>query len=257
MTCDEREADISELREHGTAAWECVKDVKPILSKILENKQIDCTEEELNTIYNGLKDVSCDATLAQFEKELNIQVSRIGQARNRMILIERWRTLSGTETVKAWSNTQGIPLLWVIPKDSAKAILTLISVQNNERTLDQDVINAINVLDSMDHSILTDDKKAEEMFMKAIGDEYHDIYLEKKNEILTDLKLKLGNDVSAWTASDIVNVQKTLKRYKTEKAKKEKLQNTQNSVKIMNDAVLRDKVTSFLNAHPEFCDEFN
>lgn len=63
------------------------------------------------------------------------------------------------------------------------------------------IINAINVLDSMDHSILTDDKKAEEMFMKAIGDEYHDIYLEKKNEILTDLKLKLGNDVSAWTAS--------------------------------------------------------
>ena len=257
MTCEERKADISELREHGTAAWECVKDTKPILSKILENKQIDCTEEELNTIYNGLKDVSCDATLAQFEKELNVQVSRIGQARNRMILIERWRTLSGTETVKAWSNAHGIPLLWVIPKDSAKAISTLISVQNNERTLDQDVVNAINVLDSMDHSILTDDKKAEEMFMKAIGDEYHDIYLEKKNEILTDLKLKLGNDVSAWIASDIVNVQKTLKRYKTEKAKKEKLQNTQNSVKIMNDAVLRDKVTSFLNAHPEFCDEFN
>ena len=63
--------------------------------------------------------------------------------------------------------------------------------------------------------------------------------------------------MSAHGVLDIVTVQKTLKRYKTEKAKKEKLQNTQNGVKTMNDAVLRDKVTSFLNAHPEFCDEFN
>ena len=42
-----------------------------------------------------------------------------------------------------------------------------------------------------------------------------------------------------------------------ERAKKEKLQNTQNHVRCMSEDVLKDKVSAFLNAHPEFCDDFN
>ena len=45
--------------------------------------------------------------------------------------------------------------------------------------------------------------------------------------------------------------------FTTEKAKKEKLQSTQNHVQRMNENVLKDKVSTFLSAHPEFCDDFN
>ena len=48
-----------------------------------------------------------------------------------------------------------------------------------------------------------------------------------------------------------------LKKYQAEKAKKEKLQSTQNHVKGMSEDALKDKVSAFLNAHPEFCDDFN
>ena len=44
---------------------------------------------------------------------------------------------------------------------------------------------------------------------------------------------------------------------KKKKAKKEKLQSTQNHVKGMSEDALKDKVSAFLNAHPEFCDDFN
>ena len=44
---------------------------------------------------------------------------------------------------------------------------------------------------------------------------------------------------------------------KPEKAKKEKLVGTNNNVSTMQESVLRDRVTAFLDAHPEFCDEFS
>ena len=44
---------------------------------------------------------------------------------------------------------------------------------------------------------------------------------------------------------------------KMEKAKKEKLVGTKNNVRTMQESVLRDRVTAFLDAHPEFCDEFS
>lgn len=257
MTLEDRDAEIEVLKTHGTEAWECVQNAKPVLQTLLERMHLEYTEQELDSIYSGLKDFSCDATVIQFDKELRAQTSLISQSRNRSNLLARWKNLSGTETVKEWSNARGIPLLWIVPKEAEKAVTTLISVQNNERTLDQDVVNATNVLDNiLNHSLLTDTEKAEEAFMRAIGDDYRDIFTEKKTEILAELKLKLGNNVSAWAVSDLITVQKTLKRYQTEKAKKEKLQNTQNKVKIMQEAVLRDKVAAFLNAHPEYCDDF-
>jgi hypothetical protein len=257
MTCEERENDIDTLRIYGTQAWECIQNVKPILSSILEQMQIDCTPAELQTIYEGLKDVSCDATANQFEKDLKRQTDRISQRRHRTTLLERWKTLSSTDTVKAWSNARGIPLLWVVPKDAIKAIRILIAVQNDERAFDQDVLAAINVLDTMDHTILTDNASAEQAFMNAIGANYRDIFEEKRKEIIAELKLKLGNDVSSWDVSDLITVQSTLKKHQAEKAKKEKLQNTQNHVKHMSEDTLKDKVSAFLNAHPEFCDDFN
>ena len=257
MTLEEREADIRVLAAYGKSAWECIQNVKPVLQTMLEQMQLDCTQEELNSIYSGLKDVSCDATLTQFEKDLKTQTSKISQERNRNIVLQRWKTLSSTETVKEWCNARGIPLLWIVPDDVAKAISTLISVQKNERTLDQDVQSAIHTLDAMDHSLLLDVEKAEQELMMVIGEEYREIFAEKKKEALTALKLKLGNDISAWTAKSVITMQKTLKGYIKEKAKEEKLQSTQNHVRKMNEDELRDKVASFLSSHPEFCDDFS
>lgn len=256
MTLTEREAETQVLYTYGTNAWECVQNGKPILQTILEQMQLDCTSQELDSIYNGLQGASCDATINQFEKDLKVQTAHISQSRNRTNLLERWKTLTGTETVKEWSNARGIPLLWIVPKETTKAIQTLINVQNHERTLDQDVRSAIQVLDTMETSLLTDPTRAEAAFFAAIGKEYTAIFLEKKMEILAELKLKLGNDVSMWIVSDLITVQHTLQKYLSEKAKKEKLQNTQNHVRSMQETVLKEKVTAFLTAHPEYCDAF-
>lgn len=256
MTLAEREVEIQVLLAHGTNAWECVQDGKPVLQTMLEHMQLDCTPQELDAIYNGLQGASCDATTGQFEKDLQVQTAHISQSRNRNTLLERWKTLTSTESVQEWSNARGIPLLWVVPKDATKAIQTLILVQNHERTLDPDVLSAIQILDTIDPALLTDPAKAEEAFLVTIGKEYTSIFLEKKTEILTELKLKLGNNVSLWSVTDLITVQHTLQKYQVEKAKKEKLQHTQNRVRSMQETVLKDRVTAFLRTHPEYCDAF-
>ncbi len=256
-TCKEREGDIETLQAFGTHAWECIKNAKPIFHDILEYKQIDCTDQELDVVYAGFKDASCDATMIQFERDLKSQTDLVEQRRNCSVLSERWKTLSGTESVKVWCNERGIPLLWIVPKDTLKAIHTLISVQKGERVIDQNVRDAINVLNTMEHTILTDKSAAENAFIKVIGTDYRNIYEGKKDEITRDLKYKLGSDISAWGASDIIEVQKMLRKCKAEQDEKEKLPITQNRVNKMREDKVKSKLCAFLSEFPQYCDYFN
>ena len=98
-----------------------------------------------------------------------------------------------------------------------------------------------------------DDEKA---FMALIGSEYSLLWDVNRTAIITEAKIKIGNDMSTWTAADLTTLQGILKRRQQETAKKEKLAGAKNNIRIMRESVLRDRVAAFLDAHPEFCDEF-
>lgn len=254
---DTRLNNIEILNKYGLAAKDCLCDGKSILADILFIKNIDYTLEELDSIYNGLKDTNCHVSLAQFERELKIQVGKISAARNKLVLQETWRSITGEEDVKAWCNRYGVPLLWVIPKELSKAFLTLIDVQKKNHTVDSDVVISINALRSMDQALLNDPKKIEDSFISVVGNEYLDIWTTNRAEIITKTKLRIGNDMSTWAARDLTVLQKELKRAQQDKAKKEKLDGTKNKVRTMNEQLLRERIAVFLDLHPEYCDNFS
>ena len=256
MSPEERAADVSVLTQYGQNAMDCLKDAKPVLSSILEAQGIECTQDELNSVYAGLKDMTCDASLSQFEKELSSQIGRISQARNRVLLKERWRTVSGEDTVKSWCKTHGVPLLWIVSKEQQKAIETLIDVQNGNRTLDQNVQNAIQVLTAMDATILSDDTKIAAAFLETVGEEYRPILDEDRVSVMAQAKMKIGNDMSTWDITDLADLQKILKRALQEKAKKEKLEHAKSRIEDTDVVKLRNLVKTFMENHPEFCDDF-
>ena len=256
LTPEEREADIAILTEHGQSAMDCLRDAKPVLAGILEARGLECSEEELNIVYSALRDTSCDASLSQFDKDLGTQIHFISQARNRVLLKERWRVLSGEETVKSWCNTHGVPLLWVVNKDQQKAIETVIEVQNENRTLDQNVQAAIDTLNTMDNSILTDDQKISAAFLKTVGEEYKAVLETDRVVVMARAKIQLGNDLSTWSITDLAALQKILKTLLREKAKKEKLEQAKKSADSMEVGKLRERVKAFMENHPEFCDDF-
>lgn len=256
MSPDERANDVAVLTQYGQNAVDCLKDAKPVLADILEAQSVECTNDELNAVYAGLKEMTCDTSLSQFEKELNTQVGQISQARNRVLLKERWYALSGEETVKEWCKTHSAPLLWILSKEQQKAVETVIDVQNGNRTIDQNVQNAISVLESMDVLMLTNDKVIAEAFLKTVGEEYRSIFEEERDAIIAQAKMQIGNDMSAWGITDLAVLQKILKRALQEKAKKEKLERAKNCADSMDASTLRERVKHFIENHPEFCDSF-
>lgn len=256
MTLEERSASVAELNRYGKAAMDCLKDGRPALSDILEARNLDCTPQELDSIYSGLKDINCDSLNATFEKELQSQISRISQARNRIILQERWRSLTGEDSAKSWCTSHGAPLLWVVGKGNIKALSTLIDVQRNYRTIDQDVQNAIAALDSMDTAILNDNEKITRALIETVGTEYGPILEENRAEVLAQAKMKIGNDMSLWEITDLVVFQGILKKALQDSAKKKKYEQAKLTVSKMDGEELRRRVVDFINSHPEYCDDF-
>lgn len=256
MTPEERAAHVAVLTENGQKAMDCLRDGKPALAEILDARKMEYTEEELDSVYAGFKDMSCDATLSQFDKELQRQIDKISAARNRILLKERWRMLSGEESVRSWCKTHNAPLLWIVTRDLQKAIDTLIDVQNETRTVNQSVVNAIEVLNHIDPLLLTDDKKIAAALLETIGEEYRPILEDERDRatVMAEAKMKLGNDMSAWTSADLAALQRILKKAMQEKAKKEKLEQAKERVRTMDERELRDHVRTFIELHPEYCD---
>ena len=256
MTAEERLNDIAVLTQYGVFAKDCLTDGKPVLSDLLATKQIDCTQDELTAVYAGLKDLSCDTTLTVFEKELKTQIGRISFARNKVILQETWKSITGIDSIREWCTVHEAPLMWIIPKDLQKAFSTLLDVQKKNLTVDAAVVDAINDLRNMDNAILTDSAKIDSAFLTMVGSEYVEIWKAERTVLLTKAKMQFGNDMSTWSISDLSALQKIMKQAQQEKAKKEKLSGAKARVREMNDNVLRDRVAAFLDAHPEFCDNF-
>lgn len=256
LSSEDRKKEITVLEKYGNYAKDCLTDGKPVLGDILMSKNIECTSDELSTIYSGLKDMSCESSLTQFEKELDVQVGRISFARNKVTLKETWTSVTGCKSVKEWCTLYEVPILWILPSDLQKAVSTLIEVQNGGHTVDDSVVSAISAFQNMDNSILTDRNEVEKAFINIVGIEYVDIWSTDRSSIINKAKLKFGNDMSNWSITDLSSLQKMLKQTLQEKAKKEKLDGTKKAVSKMQDSVLRERVNAFLDSHPEFCDDF-
>ena len=255
-TAEEQIEDISILQKYGKEAMSALADARPILSLILESKQIECTQDELDTIYLGLKEMTYDATLSQFETALKRQTDRIQHARNRKILLTKWISLTGEQTVRSWCVSHKAPIQWIVPKEQRKAIETVIDIQNNVRVMDSQVVTAIQELANLDVNLMTNDQMIESALIEAIGSEFSEIWQLERDLLLSKARQKNGADMSVWTVAELISMQRMLKNAQKEKAKKEKLSATKASVQRMEEEKLRNRVAVFLDNHPEYCDSF-
>lgn len=255
-TPEEQTQEIEVLRQYGKDAMSALRDARPVLSIILESRGLDCTKDELDIIYQGLREMTYDTTIGQFENALKAQTAKISMARNRVLLLNKWTTLTGEESVKSWCVAHKAPIQWIVPREYLKAIETVMEVQQNVRVMDQKVVNALQMLDSLNIGILTDDQKIEAALIDTIGMEYWEIWLAERDVLISKARQRNGSDMSTWSVTELISVQRMLKDVQKEKAKKEKLVATKLSVQNMAEGALRSRVAAFLEQHPEFCDSF-
>ena len=256
MSQEERANEAGLLKQYGGAAMDFLRDGKTVLSDILEGENLECTSQELESVYSGLNVLTFDASKTQFDVELKRQIGKISLARNRISLQERWFAITNTETVKEWCTQHRAPLLWIIPKEYSAAVNTLISIQKDQRVWDQDVKNALLAFKEIDTAILTDDKTIMDALLGTVGMEYKTVFETDWDMILAKAKMQMGNDMSAWGVYGVSTLQKLLKQAQQEKAKQEKLETAKRNVRTMAESSLRSKVAAFLEDHPEYSDSF-
>ena len=252
----EQTREIALLRQYGKDAMSALRDAKPVLSQILESQGLECTSNELDGIYMGLKDMTYDTTIGQFENALKTQTARISMERNRALLLNKWTALTGEESVRSWCVTHKAPIQWIVPKEYLKTIETVVEVQKNVRVVDQKVVSALQMLDTLDVGLMTDDRKIEDALIHTIGVEYRDVWQAERDVLVSKARQKNGADMSTWSVAELAAVQRMLKEAQQEKAKKEKLAATITSVQKMAEPVLRRRIAAFLEQHPEFCNNF-
>ncbi len=256
LSSEEQKKEMDILHMYGKDAMGALKDAKPVLEQILVNRGLEYSQEELNSIYAGLKDLTCDSTINQFEVTLKSQIAKISHARNRETLLCKWENLTGKATVKEWCVEHHAPIKWIIPKGYGKAIDTLIEVQQNGSTTDQQVVTAIELINSLDVTVLTDENIIENAMISTIGLEYREIWHSEKNSIISGARQKNGADMSQWDIQELNYVKEVLARMLKEKAKKEKLKSTIKSINDMSESSIKERIGVFLKKYPEYCDEF-
>lgn len=104
--------------------------------------------------------------------------------------------------------------------------------------------------------VLTDAQKVYAALYETIGSEYVTYFKVHRPELLARLKLSHGNDMSTWEAPELSRLQSMMKSAIQQQARQEKLQNTKNEIAEMPVSRLRENIASFLDSHPEYCDEF-
>lgn len=121
---------------------------------------------------------------------------------------------------------------------------------------DTEVIAAIDALQNEKARVLTDAQKVYAALYETVGSEYVTYFKVHRPELLAKLKLSHGNDMSTWEAPELSRLQSMMKSAIQQQARQEKLQNTKNEIAEMPVSRLRENIASFLDSHPEYCDEF-
>lgn len=253
---EQQTEEMAELKVNGNEAMSMLRDARPLLHQMLEKQGFECTKEELDSVYQGLREMDCDASIGQFNNALKQQTNQISQARNRILLRDLWIRLTGVETVKEWCMKHRAPIQWIVPQRYSKAIETVADVQRDRRVMDQYVQGALGMLEQMDIGLLTNDSKIEDAFIHTIGEEYRAVWQAEKDMLMSRARQKNGSDLYTWGFQELTEFRQILKEAQKEKAKREKMTLAQHAVKRMNEAKLRNRVAQFLDQHPEYCDDF-
>lgn len=249
---EDKKRNLEVLKRYARDAWQYVNSSKLLLDEYMKQKGIECTEKELDEIFENLKTAAYDSPEVLFTSALQLQIDKIAYARNKGELQQAWKKYSGTESVSSWCKKYATPIQWVVPKNELHHFRTLKHVQDSQSVDRIQLNDTLAFFQNEQLSYLQDVVRIRKCFFARVEDEYHDVFSENMELLLSQIRMKFGIDVYGWEyrAHEISNV---IKDFGKEKMKERYLQDAQDKVKKMNEAALRSRVSALLIEHPELC----
>lgn len=245
---DTREKYTELLKTDAQKVWGNISAPKPILKKYMENLGHNCTDVELEDIYEALKAVRYESTAADFSTRIEAQLNKVAYNRNKIRIQELWEAQSGFETVQLWCSNFAVPIQWVVSDIEQSHIAVLKTIQDGKLADTVALHNATQYFESHTISSLKDKKYITNCFFAQIGESYRAAFETSSQILVSRLKTNtiLTSNVYTW-ANKVGEIRKTLDAFLRDKycgdAKK--------NVKSMPENILRDKVIELLEQNPD------
>ena len=248
ISSNDKENYMKLLAETAQEVWDAVTAPKTILKRYMETHGHNCTEEELNSVYDSLQAVDYNSSAADFDSRIAAQLNKLTYTRDKNQLQKLWRKQSGFESVETWCENFAVPIQWIVDDETLPHIIVLKTLQDGKIVDNTALGNAVKFFESHKISALKDTNFIMNRFIAQIGESYRAPFIEHKDLLVAQLKAneKLSANVYSW-ANKVGEIRKTvdvvLRDKYSEGAKK--------NIKSMLKAQLRDKVLKLLDENPD------
>lgn len=249
----DKKAVVDKLMDSAKTAWEYLSQPKLIFEAVLQAKNINFSDEELNEIYRLLRPSVYETMPTVFNTTLDRFLENISYNRNATLLQQLWEDKSGTASVSDWCNDANVPIAWVVDDSILSSIETIKAIQDKRKVNNDTLQTAVSILKSDSLIILKDNEHILDRFFAYIGGNYREAFLANKDILLGRMKTnsQISSDVYSW-ANKIPEIRAALDKY---------LQNTyqeqaKSLVKSMPDKELREAVIRLLDKSPELYSNF-
>jgi len=187
-----------------------------IVRKLLKT---DLADEEVNYLYNMTESNAILKPIFDYESNLKEILANYQKNKKYNELVERWKSLSNTNSPAEWSLVNKIPILCLFEEEvrMAKQAFDIINV-GVSRSTDSEIEEAIKFLNnSVNIKLLTNKEECDEIFkVFAAGD--YDILISDIEELKNLLIERLGDEVYDWFI-DKNSIENIVKEFATTKYK--------------------------------------
>jgi hypothetical protein len=241
---------VAELSANSKTIWEYLTDSRILLVAYLKHRNVQCTDKEIDGIYNKLKPHPYEYAFTAFDNDIDRLVEGVSYNRNVDKAKTLWTNKAGTDSVTDWCKKYFAPISWVLSAKQFDIVRIIKDIQDGRKVEPTALTAALREFDNGDFSVLQNASAVRYAFLSQIGEKYKTAW-ESDEQLLRGrltTNRTLTSDIYSWGAANkVAEIRKvldaSLKETQVKKAKER--------VREMPETDLRNRVLALLDNSPE------
>lgn len=243
---DEKRKIIALFERDLSQVLEVVRAPQEILSRFFNDCiGVHLSVEEQEQILSHLHPDTYQQREENFRVSIQRELSKLEYNKLRVAICNRWKEVSGAETVRAWTEANGIPVMWLYPND--EDVFNTVMMLDREMRCDKGKMEEVREdLQSKDFSALKNPDKVNACFLAQVSTTSSRPILEGHEDELKAFFRKFSK-ISVWQYRDnIPMLQRLTQKFIRISLQDSVVKKVENKLKEMNEMELRETIQKVL-----------
>ena len=241
---------VAELSANSKTIWEYLSDSRLLLTAYLKQRNVQCTDKEVDDIYKKLKPHPYEYASTAFDSDIDRLIEGISYNRNVEKAKTLWVNKTGTKTVTEWCKKYFAPISWVLSEKQLDIVRIIKDIQDGHKVEPTALETALREFDNGDFLVLQNASEVQYAFLSQIGEKYKTTWDSDEQLLRGRLTTngKLTSDIYSWGAANkLTEIRKVFDTY----LKETQVEKAKDHVREMSEADLRNRVLILLDNSPE------